>query len=48
MLAQLLVKEGERVSAGQLRAVTDAMQVVEAIVDKANAELSLAEIAAQG
>ena len=47
ILEQLLVKEGQTVEAGQLLAVTDAMAVAETMVEKAQAQLDLAVIAAQ-
>ena len=47
VLQELLVAEGDRVTAGQLLAITDSSTVVEAIIEKARAELILAERAAE-
>lgn len=47
VLKQLLVAEGDRVSQGQLLAVTDTATVVEAIVSKTEAELEQAVRAAE-
>lgn len=46
VLAELMVREGDRVTAGQLLAVTDSSRVVETIVEKSRAELVLATRAA--
>lgn len=47
ILKKLWVSEGDRVEAGQLLAETDAGSVVQAMVEKAQAELDLAVIAAE-